>query len=434
MIPTPGFQAINWTPRLAAMRRATVALRARLAAAMPILIALALAAGIVVSAWVFSAPYRSAPVKAVAKVAQLTPPVVEEQRLIAIAPEEARDFNARQPIVVTSVLPASAYRFVGKPEARERAVDCLAAAAWYEAGDDATNERAVIQVILNRSRHPAFPSTVCGVVFQGSERPTGCQFTFTCDGALARTPSAAAWTRARSLSEAALAGGVDASVGYATHYHANYVVPYWQSSLDKIATVGPHLFYKWKGYWGTKGAFARKPGAEEPFLPAMARLSPAHASASPELLATAGIGVVPTIGDGTPAPALVIEGVREKSLRGAVVRGQGSGGTGSGAQSAADANRYFLQLDGATFPGNYATAAVALCKNKPTCAVLGWKDAAKMAHTMPLSNEERQALTFYFTQHEGKGDKALWNCEQINRPNKGQCLTPSTTVATPGTD
>lgn len=405
---------------------------ARVRSILPILIAIALAAGIVISAWVFSAPYRAAPVKVVAKVAKLTPPVVEEQRLIAIAPEEARDFNARQPIVVTSVLPASPYRFAGKPEARERAIDCLAAAAWYEAGDDATNERAVIQVILNRARHPAFPSTVCGVVFQGSDRPTGCQFTFTCDGALVRTPSAAAWTRARSLSTAALDGSVDASVGYATHYHANYVVPYWQSSLDKIATVGPHLFYKWKGYWGTKGAFGRRATTEEPFLPALARLSPAHAMASAELLAAAGIGVVPTVAATGPAPALVIEGVREKSLRGAVVRGQGSSG-GAG-QGSADADRYFLQLDAGTFPGNYATAAVALCKNKPTCSVMGWRDASKMAHTMPLTEEERQALTFYFTQHEGKGDKALWNCEQINRSNKAQCLSAATSVAASGTD
>lgn len=428
MIPTHGFATIAWRPRL-------VIARAAIGAAMPFVITVALAAGIVISAWVFSAPYRGTPAKAAAKVAQLTPPVVEEQRLIAIAPEEALDFNARQPIVVTSVTPASAYKFVGKADGRERAIDCLAAAAWYEAGDDATNERAVIQVILNRARHPAFPSTVCGVVFQGSDRTTGCQFTFTCDGALIRTPSAAAWTRARSLSAAAIDGGVDASVGYATHYHANYVVPYWQSSLDKIATVGPHLFFKWKGFWGTKGAFTRRAGAEEPFLPALARLSPAHALASAEMLAAtgmgAGIGVVPTIAVGAAAPALVIEGVREKSLRGAVVRGQGADGQGQGsAGQSANANRYFLQLDGATFPGNYATAAVALCKNKPSCAVLGWRDASKMAHTMPLTDEERRALTFYFTQHEGKGDKALWNCEQINRPNKAQCLSPTSASAT----
>ncbi|AYJ86961.1 cell wall hydrolase [Sphingomonas paeninsulae] len=407
---------MSWRPRWAAVQ-----------AALPFVLAMILAVGIVISAWVLSSQHRSVPVKSAVKTALLTPPVVEEQRLIQIPPEAARDFNAKQPIVAAPVIPASAYRFVGKPDARERAIDCLAAAAWYEAGDDASNQRAVIQVILNRARHPAFPSTVCGVVFQGSERSTGCQFTFTCDGALARTPSAASWARARSAGTAAIDGTVDADVGYATHYHANYVVPYWQSSLDKVAVVGPHLFYRWKGFWGTKGAFTRKAGVEEPFLPALARLSPAHALANPDLAAMAVPGVVPTSSVVTPPPALVIEGVREKSLRGAVVRGQGVG-------QGADANRYFLQLDAATFPGNYATAAVALCKNKPNCAVLGWREATKMAHNVPLTDDERQSLTFYFTQHEGKGDRALWNCDQINRPNKTQCLSAASTLAIPGTD
>jgi hypothetical protein len=57
-----------------------------------------------------------------------------------------------------------------------------------------------------------------------------------------------------------------------------------------------------------------------------------------------------------------------------------------------------------------------------------------MGHTMPLNEEQRQALTFYFTQHEGKGDKALWNCDQIGRPNKAQCLSSASALATPGTD
>jgi hypothetical protein len=407
-----GFPVMNWRPRWPAVQ-----------AALPFVLAIVFAAGIVISAWVLSSQHR-VPVKSAVKTVLLTPPLVEEQRLIEIPPEAALDFNAKQPIVAAPVVPASAYRFAGKPEARERAIDCLAAAAWYEAGDDASNQRAVIQVILNRARHPAFPSTVCGVVFQGSERSTGCQFTFACDGALARTPSAASWARARSAGAAALDGTVDADVGYATHYHANYVVPYWQNSLDKVAIVGPHLFYRWKGFWGTKGAFIRKAGVEEPYLPALARLSPAHALGNFDPTATTVPGVVLTSTVTTPAPALAIEGVREKSLRGAVVRGQGG----------ADTNRYFLQLDAATFPGNYATAAVALCKNKPTCVVLGWREATKMGHSVPLTDDERQSLTFYFTQHEGKGDRALWNCDQISRPNKTQCLSPASTLAIPGTD
>jgi hypothetical protein len=103
-------------------------------------------------------------------------------------------------------------------------------------------------------RHPAFPKTVCGVVYQGSSRP-GCQFSFTCDGSLRRPPQAAAWNAARRIAEEALAGHVEAEVGEATHYHANYVAPYWAPKLAKLTQIGAHIFYRWPGVWGRRGAF-----------------------------------------------------------------------------------------------------------------------------------------------------------------------------------
>ena len=309
--------------------------------------------------------------------ALLPPPPVEAQVLQDIAPADAKALNAQQPFVANAVDPALPFRFAGTPEARQRAVDCLAAAAWYEAGDDAVGERSVVQVVLNRARHPAFPGTVCGVVFQGSERNTGCQFTFTCDGSLVRMPGTAAWTRARAIAEAALNGQVDRSVGTATHYHTDWVVPYWRASLDKIAQVETHLFYRWRGYWGTRPAFNRKPGTDEPFELKLGVLSPAHfpvGAVLPDAGASApAIAAVPAAA-APPPPALIIEGVREKSLRSAVVRGH-----------TADQNQYFIQVDPATFPGNYATAAVALCKGKPRCLVLGWRDPTRMATTLPLA-------------------------------------------------
>ena len=143
------------------------------------------------------------------------------------------------------------------------ALDCLAAAVYYEAsGEGEAGERAVAQVVLNRVRHPAFPSTVCGVVYQGSDRQTGCQFTFTCDGSLARKPTEPGWSAARRLAGDALNGRVDQSIGMATHYHANYVVPYWAAELSKIAAVGNHIFYRWPGYWGRRAAFRQSYSGE----------------------------------------------------------------------------------------------------------------------------------------------------------------------------
>jgi hypothetical protein len=116
-------------------------------------------------------------------------------------------------------------------------------------------------------RHPGFPSSVCGVVYQGSELPTGCQFTFTCDGSLARTPIPAVWARARKIAVEALAGHVFAAVGHATHYHADYVLPYWADSLAKQVQIGHHIFYRLKGGLGTDPAFSQRYAGREPALP-----------------------------------------------------------------------------------------------------------------------------------------------------------------------
>jgi spore germination cell wall hydrolase CwlJ-like protein len=131
---------------------------------------------------------------------------------------------------------------------RAQALTCLAQAISYEAGNESVaGQEAVAQVILNRLRHPAYPKTICGVVYQGSERKTGCQFTFTCDGSLRRPRSAQSMSFATAIAERVLNGGTSAIVGGATHYHADYVSPYWAPSLVKIATIGAHIFYRMPG-------------------------------------------------------------------------------------------------------------------------------------------------------------------------------------------
>ena len=153
------------------------------------------------------------------------------------------------------------------PDDASRALDCLTQAVYYEANNQSDDgQRAVAQVVLNRVRDRAFPSSVCGVVYQGSTRSTGCQFTFTCDGSLNRQPSAAGWARARAVASAALAGAVYAPVGSATFYHANYVSPWWATSMDKVATVGAHIFYRWRSGMERALAFRQPYSGAEPSL------------------------------------------------------------------------------------------------------------------------------------------------------------------------
>lgn len=133
----------------------------------------------------------------------------------------------------------------------------MAQAIVYEAGlEPLAGQQAVAQVILNRARSGVYPKTVCGVVYQGSTRRTGCQFTFTCDGSLAKRMPDRITLAARAVAEDALQGRLPDRVGAATHYHASYVSPYWAPSLTRVGRIGAHIFY-------SSGALNRAPGARD---------------------------------------------------------------------------------------------------------------------------------------------------------------------------
>jgi spore germination cell wall hydrolase CwlJ-like protein len=168
---------------------------------------------------------------------------------------EAKAINASLPFSSGPLAAARPFTAGGSEIDRQRALLCLTQAIYYEAGfEPVDGRRAVAQVILNRLRHPAFPKSICGVVYQGSGSGV-CQFTFVCDGALYRSPARDAWAQAEQIARAALSGYVEASVGEATHYHGDYVAPRWAPLLAKVAQIGQHIFYRWPGAWGQPSAF-----------------------------------------------------------------------------------------------------------------------------------------------------------------------------------
>ena len=187
-------------------------------------------------------------------VQDLTPFAVRQ-----IAPGEAQKLNAAVPLAGGPNPAALPFVLKADSATHGRALECLTQAIYYEAARESVDgQRAVAQVVLNRMRHPAYPASVCAVVYQGAERPTGCQFSFTCDGSLARAPMRDYWDRAHRIAEDALKGQVAATVGNATHYHADYVMPYWAPTLTKTAVIGAHIFYRWRGGWGEADAFNQK--------------------------------------------------------------------------------------------------------------------------------------------------------------------------------
>lgn len=184
--------------------------------------------------------------------------------------------------------------------AHARALECLAQAVWYEAAsENEAGQRAVAQVVLNRMAHPSWPASVCGVVYQGSQRSTGCQFTFTCDGSLGRRAGGVSWARAQAVAADALSGKVYAPVGHATHYHTLWVNPYWASSLDHVGTIGAHRFYRTRGAGGEKAAFTMAYAGFEPGVEARA-----NARTS-----------MPSGAMGAPAPEFIVSAATERARK-----------------------------------------------------------------------------------------------------------------------
>jgi len=185
-----------------------------------------------------------------------------------LTPAQALAENLASPLTPRNPAPPPFHAsWLSAPELT-RASDCMASAIYYEAaGESDAGQIAVAQVILNRLRHPRFPKDVCGVVYQGSDRgpkqTSGCQFTFSCDGSLARRPDPTGMARARRIADLALHGLISPIAGQATHYHTIWIVPVWAHEMRKVAILGHHVFYRPPVDYGLYPAL----GAATPAMP-----------------------------------------------------------------------------------------------------------------------------------------------------------------------
>lgn len=325
-------------------------------------------------------------------------PEVQPMELAPITEADAKAENAEIPVITRDFVAARPFIYAGSGDGRARARDCLAAAMLYEAGDDSKGQQAVGQVVINRARHPAFPKSICGVVFQGSDRATGCQFTFTCDGALSRRYSDAAWARAQANAEMMLSGATYPKVGLATHYHTDWVRPYWSDTLEKIAIVDTHLFFRWPGFWGTPGAFRGAVSGNDGGIAKMAALSPAHAlalGASPPVELT-GVDANAAVGE-----AKVVPGAGDKAGRDTI----------------------YVALDRRAAPESFVTTALRLCGEKPYCKFMGWTNPTLKPDSDAMNDMQRASMTFSYLRDDKAGfEKALWNCSEYKRDDTRQCM------------
>jgi hypothetical protein len=200
----------------------------------------------------------SAPTSGIANLdATSPPPNIDE----AAPAWQAQVRNAMIPFSGAALLNPARFSAAADPETPAKALQCLTSAVYYEAANEPdAGKRAVAQVVVNRWANRAFPKTICGVIDQGAPAP-GCQFSFMCDGALARRPSPTGWRDAEAIARAALKGYVETSVGAATHYHADYVVPVWAATMLKLTKLGRHIFYRWPGAAADIAARTGEPAA-----------------------------------------------------------------------------------------------------------------------------------------------------------------------------
>ncbi len=181
---------------------------------------------------------------------------LERRDAAAAAPGGSQALLLRTDFIIGSGSPAARpFRLDGALDA-SRDLECLTEAVYYEArGETPAGQAAVAQVVLNRVRHPAFPKSICGVVYQRAYGGGVCQFSFACDGSMRKRRDPGAWARAGRVATRALSGEVMAQVGNATHFHTIYVSPSWGPRLVKVGQVGLHLFYRFGGRSGAPGSF-----------------------------------------------------------------------------------------------------------------------------------------------------------------------------------
>jgi spore germination cell wall hydrolase CwlJ-like protein len=164
--------------------------------------------------------------------------VAEVQNNQVLPPTAAR-------IDVHATLTAWKNTFKTMFDPRTVAKSCLAQAVYFEARSESVlGQLAVATVILNRAKAENYPSSICGVVYQGAARLTGCQFSFACDDKSNLPQIDRAWETALAVTAMALSDDQPVqSVAAATYYHADYVTPAWSKSMHRLAKIGRHIFY-----------------------------------------------------------------------------------------------------------------------------------------------------------------------------------------------
>lgn len=172
------------------------------------------------------------------------------------AVEEHAPTSVVQPSLVESQVELAAVKFGGDQH-------CLAEAMYHEARNEGVvGEEAVAEVILQRVRDRYYPNTVCGVVYEGTERGSRfCQFSYACDGSLDEAIEPKAWERSSRLASHIMAGTINLGglTNRAIAYHTVAVSPEWAAGMVRTAQIGNHIFYRRAAVVRTRAELGESP-------------------------------------------------------------------------------------------------------------------------------------------------------------------------------
>ena len=130
---------------------------------------------------------------------------------------------------------------VGSAKVSNKELECLAKAIYFEAGHEKElGKIAVGAVVLNRMNSPAYPDTVCGVVYQKNYKARGCQFTWSCRKHV-KIVSNKAWEESLAIARGVLAGNFNDPTKGATSFNNR---PFKSKGLKHTIKIGNHYFYQ----------------------------------------------------------------------------------------------------------------------------------------------------------------------------------------------
>jgi spore germination cell wall hydrolase CwlJ-like protein len=132
-------------------------------------------------------------------------------------------------------------------------LQCLTANIFFEArGESIKGMKAVADITLNRTKHQAFPESICEVVKQkqqfswvkGDKRS---KKVLSEDLRGFKADDLAAYQKAKSIATEALSEEYKSILPRnVISFHSVAITPHWANKMKKYSTIGSHVFYSFK--------------------------------------------------------------------------------------------------------------------------------------------------------------------------------------------